>query len=133
MRWTERIEQSGSLDSAARLVQKLVYRTVPEGSIRKDLLSGTGLGRPLHPLLTDVVIGTWMSAFLLDVLGDERADHAADQLLAIGNLAAVPTVAAGLSDWAELWGEQQRLGSVHAAGNATAVILQLLSARLRGS
>jgi nitrite reductase/ring-hydroxylating ferredoxin subunit/uncharacterized membrane protein len=131
MSWAARIEQMDSLDPAAQHVQKLIYRTVPQGSIRKDLLSGTWLGRPLHPLLTDVVIGAWMSAFLLDVLSDDRAENAADQLLAVGNLAAVPTVAAGLSDWAELWGEQQRLGSLHALGNATALILQVFSSRAR--
>jgi nitrite reductase/ring-hydroxylating ferredoxin subunit/uncharacterized membrane protein len=131
MRWAGRIEQMDSLDAPAQFVQNLVYRTVPQGSIRKDVLSGTWLGRPLHPLLTDVVIGAWMSAFLVDVIGDERAEKAADQLLLIGNLAALPTVAAGLSDWAELWGGQQRLGSLHALGNATALVLQTMSSQAR--
>jgi nitrite reductase/ring-hydroxylating ferredoxin subunit/uncharacterized membrane protein len=131
MRWAGRIEQMESLDAPAQFVQNLVYRTVPQGSIRKDVLSGTWLGRPLHPLLTDVVIGAWMSAFLVDVIGDERAEKAADQLLLIGNLAALPTVAAGLSDWAELWGGQQRLGSLHALGNATALVLQTMSSQAR--
>jgi nitrite reductase/ring-hydroxylating ferredoxin subunit len=131
--WAGRIEQMESLDAPAQFVQKLIYRMVPQGSIRKDALSGTWLGRPLHPLLTDVVIGAWISAFFLDVLGDDRAENAADQLLTIGNLAALPTVAAGLSDWAELWGGQQRLGSLHALGNATALVVQTMSSRARRS
>lgn len=126
-----RIEEMEFLDTPAHLVQKLISLLVPQGSLQKDLLSGTWLGRPLHPLLTDVVIGSWMSALLLDVLGEERTEKAADRLLWTGNAAALPTLAAGLSDWAELWGEQQRLGSVHAVGNVGALALQLLSASAR--
>jgi nitrite reductase/ring-hydroxylating ferredoxin subunit/uncharacterized membrane protein len=128
---TKRIEDMEALDRVADLVQRVVSRIVPQESVRKDLLSGTWLGRPLHPVLTDVVIGSWASASALDVLGDKRAEQAADQLVFIGTLAALPTIAAGLSDWAELWGAQQRVGSVHAVGNATAVSLQIFSIKAR--
>jgi nitrite reductase/ring-hydroxylating ferredoxin subunit/uncharacterized membrane protein len=127
------IEKLERLDVTAERMQKLVTRMAPEESALKDLLSGTWLGRPLHPLLTDVVIGTWTSAFLLDVLGDEGTETAADQLIFIGNAVAVPTVAAGLSDWAELWGGQRRVGCIHALGNATAFCLQIFSFRARKS
>lgn len=123
----EEIEEMEALDRFANLVQKGISRIVPQESALKDLLSGTWLGRPLHPILTDAVIGAWASALLLDILGGKRAERAADQLVAIGNMAALPTIAAGLSDWAELWGAQQRLGSVHALGNATAFSFQTLS------
>jgi nitrite reductase/ring-hydroxylating ferredoxin subunit/uncharacterized membrane protein len=107
---------------------------IPQGSQLKDLLSGTWLGHPLHPPLTDVVIGTWTSALLLDLLGGERSEEAADSLVAAGIIAAVPTAAAGLSDWAELRGESRRVGLVHALGNATALLLHVfsLAARRRG-
>jgi len=131
MRLATRIEGIDSLDVFAQFVQKVVYRAIPQESIRKDLLSGTWLGRPLHPLLTDVVIGAWLSSLLLDVLSDEQSEKAADQLLFVGNVAAFPTVASGLSDWAELWGEQQRLGSIHALGNAAALALQIMSSMNR--
>jgi nitrite reductase/ring-hydroxylating ferredoxin subunit/uncharacterized membrane protein len=121
------------LDRFADFVQRVVSRIVPQESIRKDLLSGTWLGRPLHPVLTDVVIGSWISASALDVLGGKRAEPAADQLVVIGTLTALPTIAAGLSDWAELWGVQQRVGSVHALGNATALSLQIFSIKARRS
>jgi nitrite reductase/ring-hydroxylating ferredoxin subunit/uncharacterized membrane protein len=130
---TKRLEDMEALDRVADLVQRAVSRIVPQESVRKDLLSGTWLGRPLHPVLTDVVIGTWTSASALDVLGDKRAQSAADQLVFIGTLAALPTIAAGLSDWAELWGAQQRVGSVHALGNATALSLQIFSINARRS
>ncbi|MBV8996216.1 MAG: Rieske 2Fe-2S domain-containing protein [Pseudonocardiales bacterium] len=129
----KRIEDGEALDRVADLAQRVMSRIVPQESIRKDLLSGTWLGRPLHPVLTDVVIGSWASASALDVLGGKRAEQAADQLVFIGTLAALPTIAAGLSDWAELWGAQQRVGSVHALGNATALSLQIFSIRARRS
>ena len=55
------------------------HRIVPQESALKDLLSGTWLGRPLHPMLTDVVIGVWTSASVLDILGGKRAERAAGQ------------------------------------------------------
>jgi nitrite reductase/ring-hydroxylating ferredoxin subunit/uncharacterized membrane protein len=83
-------------------------------------LSGTALGHPLHPPLTDVVIGAWTSALALDWLGGERSEPAADGLVALGVLSALPTAAAGLNDWATLDKPTQRLGLVHATTNVVA-------------
>jgi nitrite reductase/ring-hydroxylating ferredoxin subunit/uncharacterized membrane protein len=129
-----RVEGLSALDKVAEPLQKAVRAAIPEGSGLKDALSGTWLGHPLHPPLTDIVIGTWSSALLLDVLGGERGRDASDRLVAAGILAAVPTAAAGLSDWAELMGGSRRVGAVHAAGNTSALMLQVLSltARRRG-
>ena len=130
----KRIEQLSVLDPVSEPLQQAVRRLVPEQSQLKDLLSGTWLGHPLHPPLTDVVIGAWTSALLLDLLGGEETKVAADRLVAAGVVAAVPTAAAGLSDWAELRGGSRRVGSVHAIGNTTALLLHTLSwaARRRG-
>jgi nitrite reductase/ring-hydroxylating ferredoxin subunit/uncharacterized membrane protein len=130
----KRVERIRALDPVSERLQKLVRAAVPGESQRKDLLSGTWLGHPLHPLLTDVVIGAWTSAAILDVAGGEGAEQAADGLVAVGILAAGPTVATGASDWAELRGPSRRVGSVHAIGNSTALALHALSllARRRG-
>jgi nitrite reductase/ring-hydroxylating ferredoxin subunit/uncharacterized membrane protein len=130
----ELIEGIRFIDPVSERLQKLVRSAVPAASGRKDLLSGTWLGHPLHPLLTDVVIGAWTSAAILDVAGGEGAEQAADGLVAVGILAAGPTVATGASDWAELRGPARRVGSVHAIGNSTALALHALSllARRRG-
>ena len=131
----ERIERLEALDALAEPLQKRVRAAVPQETALKDLLSGTWLGHPLHPPLTDVVVGAWTSALLLDLLGRDRAEHAADGLVAVGVVAAVPTAAAGLSDWAELHGASRRVGAVHALGNTTALLLHALSlgARRRGA
>jgi len=123
----ERIEQLELLDAVSEPLQNVVRRAVPQESQLKDLLSGTWLGHPVHPPLTDVVIGAWTSALLLDLLGSKNGEEAADRLVATGILAAVPTASAGLSDWAELRGGSRRVGTVHALGNTTALLLHTLS------
>lgn len=129
-----RLERLTSLDPAAGLLQRAVRTALPQDTVAKDVLSGTWLGHPVHPPLTDVVVGSWTSSLLLDVAGGERAQAGSQLLLGTGILAALPTAASGLSDWAELRGGTRRVGLVHAAGNTTALTLQVLSlrARLRG-
>lgn len=130
----EQIEQLKALDAIANPLKQLAQWAMPEGSRRKDFASGTWLGHPLHPPLTDVVVGSWTSAFLFDLAGGDTAAPAAQALVAIGVLAALPTAATGLSDWAELRGGSRRLGVVHALANVSALTLNGLSlfARRRG-
>jgi nitrite reductase/ring-hydroxylating ferredoxin subunit/uncharacterized membrane protein len=133
--FTAAIEQLDALDLIAEPLQQAVRTAVPQESELKDALSGTWLGHPLHPPLTDVVIGAWTSALVLDLLGGDEAEPAADGLVALGVVAALPTAAAGLSDWAELSAGTRRIGTVHAVGNATALVFHTLSlfARRRGN
>jgi nitrite reductase/ring-hydroxylating ferredoxin subunit/uncharacterized membrane protein len=123
----ERIEQLELLDRVAEPLQSAVRGLVPQESAFKDVLSGTWLGHPLHPPLTDIVVGSWTSGLLLDLVGGEEAYPAADALIVAGILAAVPTALSGLSDWAELRGGTRRVGTVHAMGNSTALVLHALS------
>ena len=85
----------------------------------------------MHPPLTDVVVGSWTSAWVLDAFGGQRMQPAADALVGVGILAALPTAASGLSDWAELGEGTRRVGLVHALGNTTALTLHVLSWRAR--
>jgi hypothetical protein len=39
----------------------------------RNLLSGTDLGHPLHPMLTDLPIGAWVMSALLDAAGGPAA------------------------------------------------------------
>jgi nitrite reductase/ring-hydroxylating ferredoxin subunit/uncharacterized membrane protein len=99
----------------------------------KSVLSGTWLGHPLHPLLTDLPIGFLTAATIADVLGGDGAAPAADALTAIGLLAVAPTAAAGLADWADTVGPERRLGLIHAFANAGASTLYLASLLSRRS
>ena len=128
-----RLERLEALDKVARPLAGAVGRAVRPRVVR-NLLSGTDLGHPLHPVLTDVPIGAWVMSALLDAAGGPAAEGAADLLVAAGVVAAVPTAAAGLSDWSDTVGPEARVGLVHAALNTTAVSLYLASlvARARG-
>lgn len=120
----DRIKRSQSLDAVGRAVATGFSRLVGPGAL-KDLLSGTWLGHPTHPMLTDVPIGAWTSAFVLDLLdGSEAAARAADRLVGLGVLAALPTAVTGLSDLTDVVKEEDRsIGVAHALGNILAVSL----------
>lgn len=120
------------LDGPAERVQRVVAGILPGGAL-KDALGGTRLGHPLHPLLTDAVLGAWLGALVLDLAGGERSRDAADLLAAAGIAAAVPTAASGLSDWADTRGPARRVGAVHALGNVAALTLWTASLAARRS
>lgn len=131
----EAFESIGFLDAPGRKIGENVRKLLPPGAL-KDVLSGTPIGHALHPLLTDVVIGSFVSASLLDLLGGEH-DEAAERLLAAGIAVYGPTALTGVSDWAdsELGDPRvRRVGLVHAATNAVALGLYVasLAARRRG-
>ncbi|WP_435883192.1 Rieske 2Fe-2S domain-containing protein [Streptomyces microflavus] len=120
-------------DRADRLVDaaRVVVRAMPMGRGR-DVLHGRWLGHPMHPLMVQLPLGSWMSAAVLDfVPGQQRA---ARTLVGVGLVAALPAAVAGWTDWAELRRPQMRVGLVHAASNAVGVALYGASfaARARG-
>src|SRR5437763_9100717 len=97
------------------MVGKAVRESVGRGRL-KDALSGTWLGHPVHPMLTDVVIGSFTSASLLDLVAP-GSDRATERLIAVGLLAYLPTAAAGINDWADTEAVDdgvRRVGLVHA-------------------
>src|SRR3954471_5014292 len=123
------------LDRLAEPLGKLVKRMAPSKTPIKDLLSGTWLAHPLHPLLTDIPIGSFTSASLLDLLGGRRSQPAANLLTAVGVAATLPTAAAGFADWSDTYGPPRRVGVVHAASNDVGVSFYAASmlARRRGN
>ena len=129
----QRLGHAGVLDRVAKPVGDVVSKLVEPRS-RKDFLSGTWLGHPLHPMLTDIPIGSWTSAFVLDLFGGKGSRRASDALIAIGVVAALPTAAAGLSDWSDTVGEERRIGVAHAGGNVVALACYTTSLlwRVRG-
>ncbi|SEC06083.1 Ferredoxin subunit of nitrite reductase or a ring-hydroxylating dioxygenase [Streptomyces sp. 2231.1] len=126
----DRVERFSGADRLLDAVQRVI-QAAPLGRAR-DGLHGRWLGHPVHPLLVQVPVGSWLSAALLDVLPGQR--RAAGTLVATGLMAAAPAALAGWVDWADCNRPQQRIGFVHAAANAAGVALYAssLSARLRG-
>ena len=115
-----RIEHFTTVDKVAKPWRDLVSRAVQPRLVR-NLLSGTNLGHPVHPMLTDVPIGAWSMSALLDTVGGASAEPAADLLVGAGILSAIPTAMTGLNDWSDTIGEETRLGVVHAGANVAAL------------
>jgi nitrite reductase/ring-hydroxylating ferredoxin subunit/uncharacterized membrane protein len=131
-----RLESASVLDTPAKAVAKQV-RSLLSPRALKEAVSGTWLGHALHPMLTDVVIGSFTSATLLDLLGADDDGRASERLIAIGIVAYPPTALTGVNDWADAEPADdgvRRAGLVHAVTNATALSLYVasLAARRRG-
>jgi nitrite reductase/ring-hydroxylating ferredoxin subunit len=122
------LERVKALDRLAEPGQRAA-RLLRPGRIR-DALHGVWLGHPLHPLLAQVPVGTWLSASLLDAWpGNAPGAATASRRLVLAGLAAsVPAALAGSADWSELHEQQMRVGVVHALANTAAVALYAASA-----
>lgn len=122
----ERLEATAWLDAISEPLARVAGNVLPRGT-GKDALHGVWLGHPLHPLMTDLPIGFWTSAWVLDLVGGKKAAKAAETLVALGVVSALPTAAAGLADWSELNRPERRTGAVHAAANVAATALYAAS------
>src|SRR3954466_11937573 len=83
-------ESAAPLDGLGKKVGKAVRGAIKPGTL-KDAISGTWLGHALRPVLTDVVIGSFTSATLLDLLGGDDDGTAAERLIGVGIAAYAPT------------------------------------------
>jgi nitrite reductase/ring-hydroxylating ferredoxin subunit/uncharacterized membrane protein len=112
------LESASVLDRVTTPLSGFVNRIVPAGRFR-DLLHGVPFGHPLHPVLVQIPLGAWLSAVVLDRLpGTQKS---AQVLVGLGTLAAVPTAAAGMVDWAKGHETHLRVGILHWASNTVAV------------
>jgi len=118
-RIADTLDHVTALDRVALPVYDKVHAALGTGTAA-DVLQGKWLGHPVHPLLTDIPIGAWTSAWLLDLFGGERSQPAADGFVALGVATAVPTILSGWSDWTTLPTPARRTGVVHAVSNAVA-------------
>ena len=127
------LEKAEALDQPADALVKVVGPAVQPRPV-KNVLSGVWLGHRFHPLLVPLPIGFWSGALVFDLIACERARWAADTLVGAGIAAAVPTAAAGLSDWADAEPDGRRVGLVHATCNTLALLCYSasLAARLLG-
>ena len=133
VRWTLRLEDAQALDGPVRAFEPPIRALFGSG-MRGSVLRGDWLGHAVHPLLTDVVIGTWLSASVLDVLGGPEWSEPARSLIGTGLLAVGPTAWSGWAEWSEATPRDKRVGLVHAATNGLAIGVYAASwlARRRG-
>lgn len=122
------VEHNTRLDGIVSAGQRAA-RLIRPGRAR-DALNGVWLGHPVHPVLVQVSVGTWLSASILDLTGGE--EKSAHRLVCTGLAAALPAALTGAADWSEQHEQQMRVGAVHAAGNALAAGLYGASLLCRG-
>ncbi|MCU1538817.1 MAG: hypothetical protein JWP82_3168 [Humibacillus sp.] len=120
VRWTLKLEQMTALDGPVRAIEPTIRSAFGTGA-RGSVLRGEWLGHSIHPLLTDVVIGTWTSASLLDLFGGRGSAAAAQKLVGAGLLAVGPTAWTGWAEWSGAGQRDKRVGLVHATTNAVAI------------
>jgi nitrite reductase/ring-hydroxylating ferredoxin subunit/uncharacterized membrane protein len=129
------------LDSPSKALQQAIKKTFAAGGSTgqqiENVLHGTGmgLGVPLHPVVTDIPIGAWTVALVLDALdtinGDDDFAPGADAAIAVGLVGALGAVPSGLTDWQHLNTKPLHLGLVHGVMNISATLLYSIAWLLR--
>lgn len=136
----EAIERQEWMEPVEEGLQGAVTRAYgaagPTGQTIKNFLHGTWLGHPLHPVLTDLPIGAWTAALVLDAFDDgsrrrRGIGKAADAAVGMGLLTALPTALSGLTDWQATDGAARRVGLSHALFNIAATALYTTSWLMR--
>jgi nitrite reductase/ring-hydroxylating ferredoxin subunit/uncharacterized membrane protein len=114
----------------------------PAGRTIRNALHGTWLGHPLHPVMTDVPLGAWTAALVLDTLearerggGRRGLARGADAAVAVGLAGAAGAAVTGVTDWHQTSGAARTKGLVHGLLNTAATTLYVgsLVARVRGA
>ncbi len=126
------------LDTAGDAIQPAILDAFEAGGETgqqiKNFLHGTWLGHPLHPVITDVPIGAWTTAAVLDgleLLGEEKYAPGADAAIAVGLVGALGAAVTGLTDWTGTTKERRKVGLMHGLLNVGATVLYATSFFLR--
>ena len=133
--WLDRI--GGVLDGA---IGGAFERAGETGRRIKNFLHGTWLGHPLHPVLTDIPLGAFTAALVMDAIDRPRWNGGpgpysagADAAIAVGVTGAAAAATAGLVDWHHTDDGARRVGLVHGLLNTVALGLYATSLALRRS
>lgn len=125
-------------ESTSTRVARSIHNTVMKHEDARevaDAFHGTWLKHPLHPALTDLVVGAWTLGTLLDSIScispSRSTNKAADLLISIGNVAAIPTALSGIADASAAPKGSMVTASSHALMNVGGLLLNLASASQR--
>jgi nitrite reductase/ring-hydroxylating ferredoxin subunit/uncharacterized membrane protein len=132
------VEALPVLDRVADGVQPKVQEAVETGgTTARNVLDGVWFEVPLHPVLTDVPVGSWTAALVFDgvdaATGSKAVRNAADASLVMGILGAFGAAITGLSDWRYLSGGSRRMGVAHGLLNTVGLALSIVSLILRAT
>jgi nitrite reductase/ring-hydroxylating ferredoxin subunit/uncharacterized membrane protein len=121
------LERATWIDRLAIPVQERVlaaYTAAGEvGRHVKNFLHGTWLGHPLHPVLTDIPLGAWTVAAVLDAVhpAPRALNRCADAAVAVGVAGALGAALTGVTDWIHTEGRARRTGVLHGVLNVAAL------------
>jgi len=93
----------------------------------KDFLNGTWLGHPVHPAATDIPIGAFVVAVVLDLIGPPGS---AFWPVVVGLLAALASAVTGLADYSDTDGVARTRATTHATimvVGSTLILISLVS------
>jgi nitrite reductase/ring-hydroxylating ferredoxin subunit/uncharacterized membrane protein len=125
-----------SAESVSRGIHSAVLKGGKPARQVADLLHGTWLGHPLHPALTDFVVGAFAFGSLFNLMGNGDRDNLttrmARRLIKAGAISAVPTALSGMADFSTITKRSVATGALHGILNSTALVLYLLSLRGNG-
>ena len=135
----EALESAPEAQNAALKTSRAIHKWVLAGGTPRrriaDMLHGTWLGHPLHPMLTDVTTASWILGAMTEGLGlmtrQRWLRRAGVWLQGIGTASAVPTALSGLTDYSTVPKDAADDVAVHAASNIIAFTLHLISLRQR--
>jgi nitrite reductase/ring-hydroxylating ferredoxin subunit/uncharacterized membrane protein len=107
----------------------------PAGQQVAKALHGRWLGHPLHPVLTDIPLGSWTAAAALDALeaisGRESFGRGTDAAIGVGIVGGLGAAITGLTDWRHTDDRARRIGLAHGLLNTGALALYTTSLILR--
>ena len=126
------------LDETSDAVQPKVQELLDKGGPwARYILDGVWFEVPLHPVLTDVPVGSWTAAIVFDgldlVSGKKAMRNAADASLAVGVASGFAAAVVGISDWRYTSGGSRRMGMAHAMLNSAGLALNTASLLLRAA
>ena len=113
------LENDERLDPAVAKIAQLTHPL--RDSATGSALRGEWTGHALHPALTDLPIGLFTATAALDLVGGEASRPAAQKLLGLGLLTALPTALTGWAEWSRADHRAQRVGIAHAALNVASL------------
>jgi len=132
------IAQQEWLNAAGDKIQPAILNTFKAGGEAgqkiKNFLHGTWLGHPLHPIITDVPVGSWSAAVVLDgmeLFGKKKYAPGADAAIAIGLVGALGSAVSGMTDWTGTTKKKRSIGLMHGIMNLSATALYATSYYIR--
>jgi nitrite reductase/ring-hydroxylating ferredoxin subunit/uncharacterized membrane protein len=125
-----------SLSDTAESVISQAYDALGDQAVpAKNLLHGSWLGHPAHPMLTDVPVGAWTAAFVLDMADAlfKRRDlgAGADAAILLGLIGGTAAAWTGWADWQYTSGKTRRTALFHGLLNLGAAGFYITSLVLR--